>query len=83
MTCFGMANVGSPSSFQAEPLQGVAREYEAEAPGLHGDLPWPVPGDSTRLIFLAFKQRKASFISRLQECRLMLSTLQQGILSAS
>ena len=83
MTCFGMADVGSPSSFKAEPLQGVVREYEAEASGLHGDLPWLVPGDFTRLAFLAFKQREASFILRLQECRLMLSTLQQGTLSAS
>ena len=33
MTCFGMADVGSPSSFQAEPLHGVVGEYEAEASG--------------------------------------------------
>ena len=45
MTCFGMADVGSSSSFQAEPLQGVVRICEADASGLHGDLPWLVPGD--------------------------------------
>ena len=83
MICSGMANVGSPSSFQAEPLQGVVRKCEADASRLHGDLPWLVPGDSARLTVLLFKQRKASFILRLQVCRLMLSTLQQEILSTS
>ena len=39
MTCSGMADVGSPSSFRAEPLQGVVRKCEADASGLHGDLP--------------------------------------------
>lgn len=40
MMGFEMADVGSPSSFPAEPLQGVVRKCEADASGLHGVLPW-------------------------------------------